>query len=445
MEPEKMEEAKKTMANIYTQVAERVGKSTEISDITYYKQLPFDSAGFIENDAFVVKLKEGTEGKDEIELYEIYNKDGELIATTDEKGKLQFSAEFIEKLREDYEKYFEMLNLNDTVLELPKEIKEQDITLEPEELEREVKKQKEREEVKEDEEKGDDEEQQEEVEEIKNEEQQEKEIAKKKGIPVNNVLKVRNNSNLYKDHPEIERDLIFSRDNNGVVKAEFIDENGDLQPSKYIMPSTTGMRQETVSIGSDENPVTREVPNQVMRTQNLSKRDQDIKDIRINVKFDTYGYMDIEEARQGKNGEWAAHDIEVRGRNYNSSEVNEATSIRTGSADPDKETKTYSSVEETGLVQDGVQYDEMYLMQHSDEVIEQFIKEGYQREEAVQIFNYMIGEEALPKEEAKERVDEEIKEKEKEKENDMDERSKEDDEDEGRTPWGDAEARDARR
>ena len=432
MDTEKVEEIKKKMANIYTQIAERVEKTTEISDITYYKQLPFDSARFIENDTFVVELKETAKGKNGIEFYEIYNQDGELIATTDQKGKLQFRAEFIEKLRENYEEYYEMLNLDNAVLELPQKTKEQDIILKPEELEREIKR------VKEDEKKNDKEEQ-EEKQEIKEENQEQKEIAKKKGIPENNVLKVRDNSNLYKDHPEIERNLIFSRDNNGVIKAEYIDENGELQPSKYIMPSTTGIRQETVSIGSDGNPVTREVPNQVMNTQNLSKRDQDIRDIRINVKFDTYGYMDIEEARQGKNGEWAAHDIEVRGRNYNSAEVNEATSIRTGEANPNKETKIYDSVEKTGLVQDGVQYDEMYLMQHSDEIIEEFIKEGYQKEEAVQIFNYMIGEDALPKEEAKEKVNEEIKGKEK----NMEERNK--DEDEERTPWGDAEARDARR
>ncbi len=48
---------------------------------------------------------------------------------------------------------------------------------------------------------------------------EEQEIAIKKGIPVNNVLIVRDNSNLYKDHPEIERGLIFSRDNDGKVKS----------------------------------------------------------------------------------------------------------------------------------------------------------------------------------------------------------------------------------
>lgn len=52
-------------------------------------------------------------------------------------------------------------------------------------------------------------------------------------------------------------------------------------------------------------------------------------------------------------------------------------------------------------------------MQHSEEIIEEFIKDGYQRKEAVEIFNYMIGEEVLTEKEAKERVNENIKEREK--------------------------------
>lgn len=442
MEIDKSNEIKEAMANIYTQIAEREDKSTQISDITYYKELAFDSARFVENDVFVTRLSRENDKKGAEEVYEIYNKDGDLVATVDEVGKIHFSPEYIEKLRQEYQEYFEMLNLDNAVLELPEEIKERNITLQPEELEREVQKKKEKqdEKGKEDEEKTEEEE--EEQEELDpQEEQEQKAIAKKKGIPENNVLIVRDNSNFYKDHPEVERNLIFSRDKDGLVKAEYIDENGELQPSKYIMPSTTGIRQETVSIGSDGNPVTKESPQQVMQTTNLTGRDQDIRDIRINVKFDTYGYLDIEEARQGKNGEWAAHDIEVRGRDYNSSQVNEETSIKTGVADPDKETGTYSSVEKTGLVQDGVQYDEMYLMQHSEEIIEEFIKDGYQRKEAVEIFNYMIGEETLTEKEAKERVNENIKEREKIQEKEQER----DDDDEGRTPWGDAEARDSRR
>ena len=189
-------------------------------------------------------------------------------------------------------------------------------------------------------------------------------------------------------------------------------------------------------MGKDGNPITRETPQQVMRTQNLTGRDQDIRDIRINVKFDQYGYLDIEEARQGKNGEWAAHDIEVRGRDYNSAQVNEVTSIKTGVADPDKETNSYETMENEGKPQDEIQYDKMYLMQHADEIIDEFIKQGYQKLEAVAIFNYMIGEQELTEKEAKEKVNENLKEvKQEEREEEPEER----------TPWGDAEARDARR
>lgn len=429
MEQKQSEEIKKTMANIYTNIAEREGKDTAISNITYYKEFTFDSANFIDNDIFITKL-EKIEGKDKKELFEIYNKEGELIATVDEKGKMQFVPEYIEKLRQEYVKFFQFLKLDNAMFEPSEKINKEDIVLEHEELKEELEKKKEEDKAKETDKNQ---------EETEEQEVQEQEIATKKGIPVNNILIVRENSNFYKDHPEIEGGLIFSRDNNGIVKAEYIDENGDLQPSKYIQPSNTSIRQETISMGKDGNPIKKEIPHQVMQTQNLATRDQDIRDIRINVKFDQYGYLDIEEARQGRNGEWASHDIEVRGRDYNSAQVNEATSIKTGVADPDKETRSYETVENEGKPQDEIQYDKMYLMQHSDEMIENFIKQGYQKGEAVAIFNYMIGEQELTERQAKEKVNENIKEKQEEK---TEERTEEEEE---RTPWGDAEARDARR
>lgn len=427
MEQKQSEEVRQTMAQIYTQIAEREGKDTAISNITYYKEFTFSSAKFIDNDIFIVKLQK-TQGKDQIQTFEIYNKEGEQIGIVDEKGKIQFRPEYIEKLRDEFIKFFELLRLDNVELELPEKIKEEDISLEHEELEKEVEKL--------DGDKAKNEKKEEKQEEKKEDNAQEQEIATKKGIPVNNILIVRDNSNLYKDHPELEKGLIFSRDNDGLVKAEYVDENGDLQPSKYIQPSNTSIRQETISMGKDGNPITRETPQQVMRTQNLTGRDQDIRDIRINVKFDQYGYLDIEEARQGRNGEWAAHDIEVRGRDYNSAQVNEATSIKTGVADPDKETNSYENMENEGKPQDEIQYDKMYLRQHADEIIDEFIKQGYQKPEAVAIFNYMIGEQELTEKEAKEKVNENLKEvKQEEREEEPEER----------TPWGDAEARDARR
>lgn len=182
----------------------------------------------------------------------------------------------------------------------------------------------------------------------------------------------------------------------------------------------TALRQETVSIGSDGNPVTKNVPYQVMKTKGLNNIDKDIRDIRININIDSYGYLDIEEARQGRNGEWLSHDIEVKGRDYNSRAVNETTSIRSRKADPDKQTEAYEKAEKNEFaVEDGIQYDEMYLAEHADEIIQSLVDKGYQRPEAVDIFNYMIGEENLSLEQAEERVNKEIGEKSKEKDIDI--------------------------
>lgn len=435
MEKKQADHVKQTMARIYTQIAEKKEDNTEISNITYYKELTFGNANFIENELYVTKL-EKNEGKEKIETFEIYNENGELIANVNKEGKIQFTPEYIEKLKQEYKQYFKLLKLDEATLEQPKKLEENDILLEHDELEKEVEKQQEK-----DKENKKEQNEQKEIEEKDNEEQIQ-EIANKKGVPTNNVLKVRENSNLYKDHPELEKNLIFSRDNNGIVKAEYIDENGDLQPSKYIMQSTTALRQETVTLGNDGENVTKETPYQVMQTKNMVKRDEDVRDVRINIKIDMYGYLDIEEARQGKNGEWASHDIEVRGRDYNKSKINEETSIRTGKANPDNETKAYNKAEKTELLQNEIQFDQMYLMKHSSEIIESFIKEGYQKNEAIAIFNYMIGEEELTEKEAKERVNEQIKEqKTVEKENNEQELTEEQENEEERTPWGDAEAR----
>lgn len=142
MEIDKSNEIKEAMANIYTQIAEREDKSTQISNITYYKELAFDSARFIENDVFVTKLNRENGKKGAEEVYEIYNKDGDLVATVDKAGKIHFSPEYIEKLRQEYQEYFEMLNLDNSVLELPEEIKERNITLQPEELKKKSKRRK---------------------------------------------------------------------------------------------------------------------------------------------------------------------------------------------------------------------------------------------------------------------------------------------------------------
>ena len=201
--------------------------------------------------------------------------------------------------------------------------------------------------------------------------------------PAKNILWVKPNSNLYKDHPNLEPNLYFYRDNSGVVRAEYLDGTGEPKQSKYFEPSTTGIRQQNVSLGS--------------------------------------------------NGEWLSHDIEVKGRDYNSHEISKVTSIKTREADPSKQTKAFEETSKTELANDGIKYSEMYLIQNAEKIINSLIEQGYQKKEAIKIFDYMIGEEQLTLKEAKQKVNEEIGNKGKE---DRQVGSVEE-----RTPWGDAEAR----
>ena len=417
----------------------KTSEEMQVGTINYYKDFAFQGSNLAETDIFVAKI-ENTQ--DNTNTYEIYSgKTNNLIATVDEKGKLHFMPEYIESLKQIDPRLVEILNLEDLDFELPQELTKEDRVLTREErthilAERQLKSPE-----KDDEKLAKEENEQSEK---SPEEEQQEEIAKAKKVPSHNVLVIKENSNLYKDHPELEPNLYFYRDNEGVVRAEYIDSNGEPQPSKYFEPSSTSLRQETVSLGDDGNPVTKEVPYQVMRTKGLNNIDKDIRDVRISVNIDSYGYLELEESRQGRNGEWLSHDIEVKGRDYNSHAVNATTSIYTRKADPDKQTEAYEQVEDTGLEEDGIQYSEMYLIEHADILIEELIREGYTKPEAVKIFDYMIGEEALTMDESKERVNKEIKNKQKQKSK-KEVRKAEQEIDEGRTPWGDAEAREARK
>ena len=431
---EKGQEIKQKMLEVYALI-EQGNENVSVETVNYYQNFEFQGSGLAEKDVLVAKIVNTQENSVTYELYSANT--NSLIATVDTQGKLHFMPEYIESLKQIDEKYVEMLELEDLDFVLPQELEKEDIILTKEEREQTIQRQKQKKEI------GtngvEEQEEPENQTETQKEQEQRKQIAQKTKVPEGNILMLKETSNFYKDHQNVEQNLYFRKDESGIIRAEYIDQNGQIQPSKYIEPSNTSLRQETVSLGNDGKPVTKQVPYQVMKTKGLNTADSDIMDIRIAIHFDQYGYLDIEEARQGRNGQWLSHDIEVRGRSNNSHQINEATSIKTRQADPDKQTKSYEQAENTQLVQEGVEYDEMYLMEHAEELIDSLVDEGYQREEAIKIFDYMIGDETLSLEEAKERVNEEIAmktEKQRQEEQDMEEE---------RTPWGDAEKRMARR
>lgn len=370
----KMEEIKEI-------VLKQIEENQKIKDIKYSDDLQLGQVGI--EGAYTAEIESEEISKKTGEklrkvIYKVYGEDHTQIANIDEKGNVEFTDEYLNKLKEINERQLNSIQTRGVQLEEKKPEGKNEISYKEE-------KRKE------------------------DENRQIEEIAKQKNIPKNNVLKVRTDSNLYKNHPELkeEPNLYFYRDSDGKIKAEYIDEKGVVQPSKFFEESTTALGEQTVDLGQDGNPVKKEVPYQTMTTK-LKHGDTDIKDIRINIEI-VQGYLTIKESRQGKNGKWESHEIEVMGRDYNSKEVNDVTSTRLGGeADPSRVTNMFEKVEQTSLADGGIQMEEM--QGYRENLINKFVNEGYNREEATRIYEYMVNEDRkLTEEQAKEKVNEEIR------------------------------------
>ena len=370
----KMEEIKEI-------VLKQIEENQKIKDIKYSDDLQLGQVGI--EGAYTAEIESEEISKETGEklrkvIYKVYGEDHTQIANIDEKGNVEFTDEYLNKLKEINERQLNSIQTRGVQLEEKKPEGKNEISYKEE-------KRKE------------------------DENRQIEEIAKQKNIPKNNVLKVRTDSNLYKNHPELkeEPNLYFYRDEDGKIKAEYIDEKGIIHPSKYFEESTTALSEQTVDLGQDGNPVKKKVPYQTMKT-NLNGNDEDIKAVRINIEI-VQGYLIVKESRLGKNGKWESHEIEVMGRDYNSKEVNDVTSTRLGGeADPSRVTNMFEEVEQTSLADGGIQMEEM--QGYRENLINKFVNEGYNREEATRIYEYMVNEDRkLTEEQAKEKVNEEIR------------------------------------
>ena len=134
------------MVNLFEKVSVNLKESgQEIENIGYYKDFEFKGAGLGVNDVFIVKLKDIDSNKvpksrdnetgKEKALYEIYDADNNLIASVDEMGEVEFSAEYIEDLEQNYKEYMDTLELEEAEFELPDELEKEDLVLTDEELE----------------------------------------------------------------------------------------------------------------------------------------------------------------------------------------------------------------------------------------------------------------------------------------------------------------------
>lgn len=146
MRDKKRNKITNNMLNLRESISEKLEKrNQEVDNIGYYKDFEFKGAGLAINDAYIVKLKDKEKREEKPKarededqqvkiIYEIYDKDHNLVATVDEMGKIEFDEKFIEGLEEINEEYFRTLNLDEAEFELPEELGKNDLVLNNEEL-----------------------------------------------------------------------------------------------------------------------------------------------------------------------------------------------------------------------------------------------------------------------------------------------------------------------
>ena len=262
-----------------------------------------------------------------------------------------------------------------------------------------------------------------------NDQEKEEEIADKMHVRAKDIFMIRATSQFFKNHPQVSKSTFFFKDDDGKIKARQI-VDGKIEESPFFEDSTTCLMTEYVNLGNDGQDVKRERPWQVMETNNLKARDT--QGIRIAARMEQ-GYLEFEEIRQGTNGEWTGYGLEKMGRDYNAKVVDRLSDTRTNKVAPANISDRFETVEHSGLADDGIQMQDL----SPRKTIDRFIEEGYNKKEAIDIYNYMIGEEHLSEDAAKQRVNEEIEEKIEKGEREVEEDEK--------TPWGDAEGRRGRR
>ena len=122
-------------------------KHQGICNIGYYKEFQFKGTSLGINDVYIVKIKDDSvpkkdinpREKDETYIYKIYDEDNNLVAIVDEEGNVLFAPEYLKNIDE---RYLETLDLEYAEFELPEELGKDDIVLNSEELEKEENKKK---------------------------------------------------------------------------------------------------------------------------------------------------------------------------------------------------------------------------------------------------------------------------------------------------------------
>ena len=404
-------------------LAQELKKDKYYEDVVLPRKTKEKNNSILSNTLIEERNYEDENGKANVEygVYIKFNGEDVLIANINEKGKLEPNMELLNDDKysdEDKKKLGDMLNLlglekdNVDIEKLQEQLKE----IEPktkEEIEQEREKQKEKDSVKdeeqeqtdekkEDEEKEDDEKEDDEKELGDAEQEKEQEVlAKKKGIKVSNLCKIRRDSQFYKNYPNIPKTAYFYLDSKDRIHAEYLDKDGQAQE----LPGFEEIkdRTEVTRLGNDGQNVRDEVPYRVMTAKGLEDKNHNTQDIRIAMYKDQYGYLKIETIHQGRNGEWEGKNIDIHGTDRNTERMNNLIDEKNKTPQTGALAKRQEELKTSGYSQDGLSLDEFSKQRK----INEYMEDGYTFEESNKIYGYVVGELQLTEEDAKLKVNEE--------------------------------------
>lgn len=394
-------------------LAQELKKDKYYEDVVLPRKTKEKNNSILSNTLIEERNYEDENGKANVEygVYIKFNGEDVLIANINEKGKLEPNMELLNDDKysdEDKKKLGDMLNLlglekdNVDIEKLQEQLKE----IEPktkEEIEQEREKQKEKDSIKDEEQEQTDEEKDDDEKDLGDAEQEKEQevLAKKKGIKVSNLCKIRRDSQFYKNYPNIPKTAYFYLDSKDRIHAEYLDKDGQAQE----LPGFEEIkdRTEVTRLGNDGQNVRDEVPYRVMTAKGLEDKNHNTQDIRIAMYKDQYGYLKIETIHQGRNGEWEGKNIDIHGTDRNTERMNNLIDENNKTPQTGALAKRQEELKTSGYSQDGLSLDEFSKQRK----INEYMEDGYTFEESNKIYGYVVGELQLTEEDAKLKVNEE--------------------------------------
>lgn len=394
-------------------LAQELKKDKYYEDVVLPRKTKEKNNSILSNTLIEERNYEDENGKANVEygVYIKFNGEDVLIANINEKGKLEPNMELLNDDKysdEDKKKLGDMLNLlglekdNVDIEKLQEQLKE----IEPktkEEIEQEREKQKEKDSIKDEEQEQTDEEKDDDEKNLGDAEQEKEQevLAKKKGIKVSNLCKIRRDSQFYKNYPNIPKTAYFYLDSKDRIHAEYLDKDGQAQE----LPGFEEIkdRTEVTRLGNDGQNVRDEVPYRVMTAKGLEDKNHNTQDIRIAMYKDQYGYLKIETIHQGRNGEWEGKNIDIHGTDRNTERMNNLIDEKNKTPQTGVLAKRQEELKTSGYSQDGLSLDEFSKQRK----INEYMEDGYTFEESNKIYGYVVGELQLTEEDAKLKVNEE--------------------------------------